>query len=472
MIAEALVDRLRALVGPEHLRLAPAERLVYASDGLPARRRSPGVVALPGNRAELLAVVRALHAAGVPFVARGAGTGLSGGALAGGDTALVVLTRLDRIIAIDAVNRRAVVEPGVVNQALNDAAARHGLRFAPDPSSQVACTIGGNVAENAGGPHCLKYGVTSHHICALDVILPDGTEVTFGSPHGDPWGPDLTGLFIGSEGTFGIAASATVRLEPLPAMIVTILAGFPSIRSAGEAVSALIAAGMVPAALEMMDRACVAIVEASIYAAGYPRDAEAVLLCELDGAAAAVAEDAAGAERILRAHGAGPLRRADSATERDRLWKGRKRAFGAMGRLGRDLAVQDAVVPRTALPDILEHISDVARRYQLVITNVFHAGDGNLHPSIAFDSRDPDLTARVQQASAEIMAACLALGGTITGEHGVGIDKIDWMPKAFDAASLATMCQVRRVFDPDHRANPGKVIPMHACKEWHAGGVR
>ncbi len=472
MISDALIDAFRALVGTEHVRLAPAERLVFASDGLPARRQSPGAVVLPGTRGELLAVVRALHAAGVPFVARGAGTGLSGGALAGADTVLVVLTRLDRILAIDAVNRRATVEPGVVNQALNIAAAPHGLRFAPDPSSQVACTIGGNVAENAGGPHCLKYGVTAHHVCALDVILPDGTEVALGSPHGDNWGPDLTGLFIGSEGTFGVAASVTVRLEPLPEAIATMLAGFPSIRAAGAAVSALIASGMVPAALEMMDRACVEIVEASIYAAGYPRDAAAVLLCELDGAAAAVAEDAVTAERILRSHGASTLHRADSAAERDRLWKGRKRAFGAMGRLGRDLAVQDAVVPRTALPDILERITDVARRYHLVITNVFHAGDGNLHPSISFDSRDPDLTARVRQASAEIMAACLALGGTITGEHGVGIDKIDWMPKAFDAASLAAMCQVRRVFDPEHRANPGKVIPAHACKEWHAGGVR
>ncbi len=472
MIAEALVAELRALVGDAQLRHDPAERLVYRSDGLPARRSTPGVVVLPGNRAELIGVIRALHRAGVPFVPRGAGTGLSGGALAGDDAVLLVLTRLDRILAIDVANRRATVEPGVVNQALNDAVAAHGLRFAPDPSSQVACTVGGNVAENAGGPHCLKYGVTSQHVCALDVILPDGSELTLGSRHGEHWGPDLAGLFIGSEGTFGVAAAVTVRLEPLPDAVQTILAGFPTVRAAGEAVSALIASGMVPAALEMMDQACVAIVEASIYAAGYPRDAAAVLLCEFDGAAMAVGEDAAAAEVIFRAHGAATLHRAATAAERARLWKGRKRAFGAMGRLGRDLAVQDAVVPRSALPDALERIAAIAARHRLVVTNVFHAGDGNLHPSISFDARDAELLARVRAASAEIMAACLALGGTITGEHGVGIDKIDWMPKAFDAASLDAMCRVRRAFDPEHRANPGKVIPAHACKEWHAGGVR
>ena len=471
MTGPALIEGLAGIVGPRHVRTAPAERLTYARDGLPTYSRLPGVVVLPGTRDEVVAVLRLLAAHRVPFVPRGAGTGLSGGALANGDAVLIVLTRCSRIFKIDPKNRVAVVEPGVVNARLSAAAAPHGLHYAPDPSSQTACTIGGNVAENAGGPHCLKYGVTATHILALEVVLADGRVLELGSPGGEPWGPDLVGLFVGSEGNFGVATRITVRLLPQPRAVRTLLADFGSLRTAGEAVSAVIASGIVPAALEMMDQSCIRAVEDSVYAAGYPRDAAAVLLVELDGTSeAAVAADAETVEATLRAHGARSVRTAADVAERERLWLGRKKAFGAMGRLSRDLVVQDAVVPRSALPDVLETIGRIAAEYRLTVSNVFHAGDGNLHPNISFDGRVPGLKARVDAASGEIMAACIAAGGTITGEHGVGLDKLRYMPLIFDAESLAAMRAVRRVFDPDERTNPGKVVPVHSCREW--SGVR
>jgi glycolate oxidase subunit GlcD len=472
MIDTALARSLSRIVGASHVRAGQGERVAYAADGLPTHRRLPALVVLPGTRDEVIAVVRLLAQADVPFVPRGAGTGLSGGALASGDAVLLVLTRLNRIVSLDPSNRRAVVEPGVVNVRLSAAAGRHGLHYAPDPSSQSACTIGGNVAENAGGPHCLKYGVTSNHVLALEVVLSDGRVVQLGSPAGEPWGPDLVGVFVGSEGNFGVATRITVRLTPVPVTIRTLLADFMSLRAAGEAVTAVIASGIVPAALEMMDRSCIQAVEDSVYAAGYPRDAAAVLLAELDGSRdVAVEEEAQEVERLLRGAGARSVRTAVDARERERLWQGRKKAFGAMGRLSRDLVVQDAVVPRTALPDVLERIAAIAAHYQLVVSNVFHAGDGNLHPNISFDATDAALTERVERASTEIMEACIAAGGTITGEHGVGLDKLRYMPLVFDGDSLAAMHAVRHVFDPHERVNPGKVIPVHACREW-AGRAR
>ncbi|MFN2637857.1 MAG: FAD-binding oxidoreductase [Gemmatimonadaceae bacterium] len=464
-----LARDLAAIVGPTHVRETRAERVTYAMDGLPTHRRVPDLVVLPGSREELIAVVRLLAALGLPFVPRGAGTGLSGGALADAGAVLLVLTRLNKILHIDPANRLAVVEPGVVNAKLGAAAHPHGLQYAPDPSSQTACTIGGNVAENAGGPHCLKYGVTANHILALELLLADGSLVTAGSPGGEPWGPDLVGLFVGSEGNFGIATKITVRLTPLPTAVRTLLADFNGLRAAGAAVSAIIAAGIVPAALEMMDQSCICAVEDSVYAAGYPRDAAAILLVEIDGqnTDAVIAETEVVTE-LLRKSGARSVRAAASAAERERLWQGRKKAFGAMGRLSRDLVVQDAVVPRSALPDVLETICGIGQRYNLVVSNVFHAGDGNLHPNISFDATDPDMKLRVEAASAEIMAACIAVGGTITGEHGVGIDKLRYMPLIFDAESLGAMQAVRRVFDPEERVNPGKVVPVHACREWKA----
>ena len=464
-----LIADLTAIVGVRHVRVARAERTTYAMDGLPTHRRLPDVVVLPGTREEVIAVVRLLAVHGIPFVPRGAGTGLSGGALAGDGAVLIVLTRLSRILKIDPANRLAQVEPGVVNTRLSAATRPHGLHYAPDPSSQSACTIGGNVAENAGGPHCLKYGVTVNHILALEVLLATGETVELGTPSGEPQGggPDLVGLFVGSEGNFGIATRITVRLTPLPRAVRTLLADFMALRAAGEGVSAIIAAGIVPAALEMMDQSCIRAVEDSVYAAGYPRDAAAVLLVELDGHdAAAVAGEADAVAAILKAAGARVVRTAADESERERLWQGRKKAFGAMGRLSRDLVVQDAVVPRSALPDVLDAIAGIAARHQLVVSNVFHAGDGNLHPNISFDATDEAMRARVEQASAEIMGVCIAAGGTITGEHGVGLDKLRYMPLIFDAESLGAMHAVRRVFDPQERVNPGKVVPVHACREW------
>jgi glycolate oxidase subunit GlcD len=461
-----LARDLAAIVGERHVRQARAERMTFAMDGLPTHRRVPDIVVLPGTREELIAVVRLLAAHGVPFVPRGAGTGLSGGALADEGSVLLVLTRLNRILRIDRDNRLAVVEPGVVNAKLGAAARPMGLQYAPDPSSQSACTIGGNVAENAGGPHCLKYGVTANHILALEVLLADGSLVEIGSPGGESWGPDLVGVFVGSEGNFGIATRITVRLTPLPRAVRTLLADFNGLRVAGEAVSAIIAAGIVPAALEMMDQSCICAVEDSVYAAGYPRDAAAVLLVEIDGNTDAVIAETEVVIDLLRKSGARSVRSAASEAERERLWQGRKKAFGAMGRLSRDLVVQDAVVPRSALPQVLETICAIAKHYGLVVSNVFHAGDGNLHPNISFDATDPVLKKKVEAASAEIMQACIAAGGTITGEHGVGIDKLRYMPLIFDAESLGAMHAVRLVFDPDERVNPGKVVPVHACREW------
>jgi glycolate oxidase subunit GlcD len=460
------------LVGREHVRTTRSERFTYAADGLPTKRSLPGSVVLPGSRDEVIAVVRLLAERGIPFVPRGAGTGLSGGALATEDAVVIVLTRLTRILAIDPRNRRAVVEPGVVNVRLSAAAHRYGLHYAPDPSSQTACTIGGNVAENAGGPHCLKYGVTTPHILALEVVLSDGRVVELGSPGGEPWGPDLVGLFVGSEGNFGIATRITVRLTPNPGAVCTLLGDFTTVRQASTAVTRIIASGLLPAALEMMDRPCIEAVEDSIFAAGYPRDAAAVLLVELDGhSLSAVDAEAREAEGILKTSGARSVRVATDQAERARLWQGRKKAFGAMGRISRDLAVQDAVVPRSTLPDILERISEVATRYGLRVSNVFHAGDGNLHPNINFDGRDPAVVRRVEEACGEIMRACVAAGGTITGEHGVGSDKLRFMPLIFDPDSLGAMRAVRRSFDPYERCNPGKVVPVHACREW-AGETR
>jgi glycolate oxidase subunit GlcD len=471
MTDTSLIGALGRIVGPKWVRHRRAELATYTMDGLPTHESYPMVVVMPGSRDEVVAVLGLLHRLQVPFVARGAGTGLSGGALADGDAVLVTLTRLNRILSIDPARRRAVLQPGVVNARLTEAVLPFGLHYVPDPSSQTACTVGGNVAENAGGPHCLKYGVTTNHIVELEVVLPDGSVLRLGSAQGEPWGPDLVGLFVGSEGMFGIAVEITVRLEPTPASIRTLLADFTSVRAASQAVSAIIAAGIVPAALEMMDRACVAAVESSIYAAGYPTDAAAVLLAEVDGAPEAVAAEAELVETLLRIHGARDVLVAAAPADRARLWQGRKKAFGAMGRIAPDLAVQDAVVPRSALPDILDRIDEIRRRHDLTISNVFHAGDGNLHPNISFDRRDPVVAERVRTASKEIMTACVDAGGSITGEHGVGNDKMAYMPLIFDAVTLGAMLGVRRAFDPFERANPGKVVPVHACREWRSGGV-
>ena len=461
-----LTDRLADVVGARGVLRRPSELVVYRSDGLPGYAKQPRIAVFPRTRDELIAVVRVLADAKVPFVPRGAGTGLSGGALAD-DVVLVGLNRLTRILAIDPVERLAVVEPGVVNVALTRAVTPYGLHYAPDPSSQAACTIGGNVAENAGGPHCLKYGVTLNHVRAITAILPDGEIVKLGNPEGEVDGYDLLGAFVGSEGCFGVAVDVTVRLSPNPAAVRTLLADFTSIDAAARATSEIIASGIVPAALEMMDGPTIRAVEASIYAAGYPVDAEAVLLIEVDGLLAGLEDDVAKIQAMCQRAGARTVRIARDEAERTRLWQGRKKAFGAMGRISPHLVVQDAVIPRTRLPEVLATIHEVATRQRITVCNVFHAGDGNLHPNIGYDANDPDEQARVHAAMREIMAACVAAGGTITGEHGIGLDKLDYMSLIFSDESLAAMCRLREVFDPDRRANPGKVVPVHSCREWH-----
>jgi len=416
--------------------------------------------------------VRELAESSAPFVPRGAGTGLSGGALADG-IVLLGLNRLHRIISVDTVNQLAVVEPGVVNTSLTRAVAPHGLHYAPDPSSQAACTIGGNVAENAGGPHCLKYGVTMNHIVALTVALPSGDVVTLGNATGEQTGYDLVGAFVGSEGCFGVVLDVTVRLVRTPQAVRTMLADFTSIDSAARAVSSIVARGILPAALEMMDSATIRAVEASIYAAGYPVDAAAVLLIELDGFEAGLDDDAATVASLCTRAGARSVRVASDPEERARLWQGRKKAFGAMGRVSPHLVVQDAVVPRTKLPAIMAQIGEIATRYRVNVCNVFHAGDGNLHPNIPYNAHDSDEAGRVHHAMREIMEACIAAGGSITGEHGVGLDKLRYMDQLFTPATLRAMCDLRDVFDPDRRANPGKSVPVHSCREWHmASSVR
>ena len=464
--AADLADRLTEIVGPRGVLRRAGELVVYRSDGLPGYSKQPRLAVFPRTRDELVAIVRLLADQRVPFVPRGAGTGLSGGALAD-DVVLVGLNRLTRILSIDPVERLAVVEPGVVNVALTRAATPYGLHYAPDPSSQAACTIGGNVAENAGGPHCLKYGVTLNHVRAITAILPDGEIVRLGNAEGEVEGYDLLGTFIGSEGCFGIALDVTVKLSPNPQAIRTLLADFTSVDAAARATSEIIASGILPAALEMMDAATIRAVEASIYAAGYPVDAEAILLIEVDGLEAGLEADVARVEAMCSAAGARTVRVARDDAERARLWQGRKKAFGAMGRVSSHLVVQDAVIPRTRLPDILAAIREIAERQRITVCNVFHAGDGNLHPNIGYDANDPDEQARVHAAMREIMAACVAAGGTITGEHGIGLDKLDYMSLIFSEDSLAAMCRLREVFDPARRANPGKVVPVHSCREWH-----
>ncbi len=469
-VTDTLGARLASIVGARRVLDRPSELRSYESDGLPGYQCQPSLAVFPGTRDETIAVVRLLAETGTAFVARGAGTGLSGGALAE-NVVLLGLHRLKRIISLDGDNARAVVEPGVVNSTLTAAASAYGLHYAPDPSSQSACTIGGNVAENAGGPHCLKYGVTLNHVLALTVLLPSGAVVRLGSPEGEAEGLDLLGAFIGSEGCFGIVLDATIKLERNPLSIRTLLADFMSVDAAAHAVSAIIAAGIVPAALEMMDSAVIQVVEASIYAAGYPIDAAAILLIEVDGPGAGLDDDVARVSSLCTAAGARGVRVATDPADRARLWQGRKKAAGALGRISANLVVQDAVVPRTKLPAVLADIHRICAEYRVKVCNVFHAGDGNLHPNIGYDASDAEESERVHAAMSAIMHVCIAAGGTITGEHGVGLDKLPYMDALFTENTLTAMCALRSAFDPERRSNPAKVVPVHSCREWLASPV-
>jgi glycolate oxidase subunit GlcD len=457
-LPDSTATALAAIVGDGLIR-DPNKLLVYESDGLTSYRRAPRAVVLPRSTEEVLEVLRVLAREGIPVVPRGAGTGLSGGSLGGGEAVVVATTRMNRILEVDPVNRRARVQPGVLNAHLTAAARPYGLHYAPDPSSQTACTLGGNVAENSGGPHCLKYGVTSRYVTGLKVALADGTLVELGGMGRDSNTFDLVGLFVGSEGCMGLATEIEVALVPIPRGVRTLLAIFERLEDAGRAVTDIIGSGLLPAALEIMDGETIRAVEASVFAAGYPTDAGAALVVEFDGMDEGLDRDAARAEACCMAAGAREVRTAAEESDRAALWKGRKKAFGAMGRIAPDLLVQDATVPRTRLPEVLARISEIGARYRLRVANVFHAGDGNLHPNILFDRRDADELARVEQASREIMAVCVEAGGTITGEHGVGIDKRKHMHLIFSPETLDAMAATRRVFDPEERMNPGKVLP-------------
>ena len=438
----------------------------YESDGLTLLRGQASLVVFPTSTRAVADVIRACNEEGVPFVARGAGTGLSGGATPVEGCALIELSRMDRVLEIDPVNRTATVQPGVINSHLSELVAPLGLLYAPDPSSQTACTIGGNIAENSGGPHTLKYGTTSPHVLALEVVLPDGSLAVLGRRDGHNHGYDLRGVFVGSEGTLGIVTAATLRLLPVPEEICTLLASFSELVTACQAVSAIIAKGIVPAALELMDDRTIAAVEDSVYAAGYPRDARAVLLVELDGPAANVAAERVQVEGLLEASGAIEVRVARDEAERLALWRGRKGAFGAMGRLAPDLYVHDAVVPRTRLPQVVDQINHEAAVRGIRIANIMHAGDCNLHPNIPFDRRDPDQMSRVRELGAEILRICVDAGGVLSGEHGIGIEKRDYMHLLFSESDLEPMRWVHDVFDPEDCCNPGKVIPVpRACTE-------
>lgn len=462
----ALIQKLRAIVGSSAVLSEPDELLVYECDGLPQHKYRPRAVVFPSSTEATAAVMRVLAREGVPFTPRGAGTGLSGGALALNSGVVIELARLRKILKIDEANRIAVVQTGVVNLHVSRAVAHLGLHYVPDPSSQPTCTIGGNIAENAGGIHCLKYGTTTDHVLGVRVVLAGGEIVDLGGSGNEVAGYDLLGTFIGSEGTFGIATEATLRLVPIPPAVRTLLAEFAEVNDASHAVSAIIAAGVMPAALEMMDHEIIRAVEASVFAAGLPLDAGAALLIELDGIEAGIDEEAEQVKSICLQYGARDCRSARDENERRKLWAARKGAFGAIGRISPDSMIQDAVVPRSRLPEVLDAAYQIASKYQLRIANVFHAGDGNLHPLICFDSRFPDQVLRVKEAGRELMETCVRAGGSITGEHGVGFDKRELLPLIFSEADMDTMLRVRAAFDPTGLCNPGKIIPMlRGCGE-------
>jgi glycolate oxidase subunit GlcD len=456
----SIVRALGAIVGPDHVITDPERLLVYESDGLTSYRVIPRAVILPASTEEVAEVVRLLHGEGVAVVPRGAGTGLSGGALPIAEGVVVGTARMNRILDIDVENRIARLQPGVINARLTQATVPFGLYYAPDPSSQSTCTLGGNVAENSGGPHCLKYGVTQRYVTGLTVVLHSGRVVRLGGAgRGAVGGLDLVGLFVGSEGCFGIATEIEVKLLPVAQGVRTLLGIFDTMEAAGRAVTAIIAEGLIPAAIEIVDNATIRAVEASVYAGGFPVDAGAALVVEFDGTEAGLDADADRAEACCWEAGADEVRRATEEAQRAALWNGRKKAFGAMGRIAPDLLVQDATVPRTRLPEVLARIAEIGDRYGLKVANVFHAGDGNLHPNILFDRNDPDELERVERASKEIMDLCVEVGGTITGEHGIGIDKRGYMELVHNAEELAAMRAVKEVFDPDGLFNPGKVLP-------------
>ncbi len=466
----ALVPRMTRICGPGNVITDPQELRTYECDGLTAHRCSPGLVVLPESAEQVAQIVAACAQAGIPFIARGSGTGLSGGALPRADGVLIVMSKMRRVLAIDPVSRRAVVEPGVTNLSVSKAAEPYGLFYAPDPSSQVICSVGGNVAENSGGAHCLKYGFTVHHVTGLEVVTPAGDLTWIGDGTGASPGYDLLGTFTGSEGTLGIVTKIIVKLTPIPEAVTTLLAAFATMGAGGTAVSEIIGAGILPAAIEMMDALAIEAAEAAV-ACRYPEGAGAVLIVELDGPAGDVRRETEAVRAICTEAGAFEIRAAHDAAERAAIWTGRKSAFAAVGRISSAYIVQDGVVPRTALPTVLDAISKLSAESGVRVANVFHAGDGNLHPLVLFEDGEPGAIEAAEAVSGAILDLCIEHGGSITGEHGVGVDKSRYMPKMFSAADLDTMQLVRCAFDPAGLCNPGKIFPTpRLCGE--VPGVR
>ncbi|HYG98846.1 MAG TPA: FAD-linked oxidase C-terminal domain-containing protein [Terriglobales bacterium] len=464
MLDSTVVKRLRKIVGDDGVLWRPEDVLLYEYDaGL--SKGTPGAVVLPRTSEQVSQVVRLAHETGVSLVARGAGTGLSGGSISRDGGIVIGFSRMKRILEIDLANQRAIVQPGVVNTDLSAAVAAHGFYFAPDPSSQRAATVGGHVAENSGGPHTLAYGVTTNHVTGLEVVLWDGRIAHFGGKTADVPGYDLTGFFVGSEGTVGIVTAVTVKLTRLPEAVATLLAIYNSMDDAAQTVVAITREGITPAALELLDGWTLRIVEDFVHA-GYPKDSGAVLLIELEGLREAVEEQAEAVRQVCVAQNARQVRRAANQQERELLWKGRKNAFGAIGRISPSYYTQDGVVPRTKIPETLQRIAEIAEKYNLTIGNIFHAGDGNLHPAILFDLRDEDQVRRTHHAGAEIIKYCCDVGGTITGEHGVGMEKNELMPFLFSDQDISVMSRLRDAFNPNSIFNPQKLLPTpRTCRE-------
>jgi len=464
-LSAQLVSELERILGAGGLVLTAEGRMVYECDMHTFYKGAPDAVALPIRTEQVQAIVRLCHAARVPIVPRGSGTGLIGGAMAPQGGVMVSLNRMASILEVDLPNRCATVQPGLINLWLSNAVRERGWFFAPDPSSQMVSSIGGNVSTNAGGPHCLKYGITTNHVLGLEVVTGSGDLVRLGGKTVDHPGYDLTGIAVGSEGTFGLVTAVTVRLTHLPEAVKTVLAAFRTVVEASETVSAIIASGMIPAALEMLDEVIITAINAGT-GAGYPEGAGAVLLIELDGPRAEVEAQGERAAALCREGGALSVSVARDEAERALLWKGRKEAAGAVGRLTAAYLLQDAVVPRSKLPQIMREVVAIGERYRLRIANVFHAGDGNLHPMICYDDRLPDELERAKEANEELLRACIALGGSVTGEHGNGLDKCKNLPLQYADADLNFMYRIRGVFDPDRLMNPGKLLPSHpACGE-------
>jgi glycolate oxidase len=456
-VNDQFIDQLRRACGPKGVLTDPLELLTYECDGLPHLHQTPAVVVLPSSADQVQAIVRLCHQHEIPFVARGHGSGLSGGALPIPGGVVIGLSRLNRVLDVDIPNRRVTVEPGVTNLEITRQVASHGFYYAPDPSSQQVCSIGGNVAENSGGAHCLKYGFTVHHVLGIEAVLPNGDLVRLDSGIADAPGPDLVGVLIGSEGTLAVVTKVIVRILRRPESVQTLLAAYDSISAAGLAVSEIIAAGIIPAAVEIMDSLSIEAVEAAVHPNFPPADS--ILIVELDGPVAEVREQFVEVEAICRHAGATTVEVAQDEAHRARIWKGRKGAFASMGRVTPNYYVQDGVVPRTKLPEVLERIRHLEARCGLRIGNVFHAGDGNLHPLICYDEKIPGQSALAAEVGAEILSYCVEAGGSITGEHGVGADKAEYMPRMFSADDIDVMQLVRRAFDPKGICNPGKVFP-------------